>query len=450
MTAEVAILNKSAVTLAADSDVTISVGIDQQKVFDSEDKLFELTRASPIAVMVNSDLSFMEAPLSVLIKQYRESAPKFATVRAAADHFLAFLDAFAQSSPARIEQASIARFATNLFRSMATRAGEHWNRQVFEPDTQDIRQEILELGGAAMPARFREIWIESYESQLDLVERIFTRLPNANFIGDAQPPISDAQRAQIAEIAKENMPPATDEQRARAVEILALALWKRTTTGSTTGLVIAGFGTDEIFPTLIYFELQGSVGGRLKFGEREFIDVDRDGVKARILPFAQREMVERFLYGLDSEIETQITNFAKRSVPDISRQLIESLEIDDEGRQRLIEEAGAAEAAFFGGLAEQGFQAIRQTSMEEIEEMVEFMPKPEMARMAEALVNLTSIKRRVSRGFETVGGPIDVAVISKSDGLIWVKRKHYFPPELNAQYFERIHNAGNKGGGDDE
>ena len=33
--------------------------------------------------------------------------------------------------------------------------------------------------------------------------------------------------------------------------------------------------------------------------------------------------------------------------------------------------------------------------------------------MAESLVNLTSFKRRVTMDAETVGGPIDVAVISK-------------------------------------
>ncbi|MEA1995293.1 MAG: hypothetical protein U9N18_03965 [Campylobacterota bacterium] len=36
---------------------------------------------------------------------------------------------------------------------------------------------------------------------------------------------------------------------------------------------------------------------------------------------------------------------------------------------------------------------------------------------------------------ETAGGPIDVAVISKGDGFIWIKRKHYFKPELNPQFF---------------
>ena len=63
------------------------------------------------------------------------------------------------------------------------------------------------------------------------------------------------------------------------------------------------------------------------------------------------------------------------------------------------------------------------------------LPKDELAAMAEALVNLTSFKRKVSMQTETVGGPIDVAVISKSDGFIWIKRKHYFEPELNPQFF---------------
>ena len=58
--------------------------------------------------------------------------------------------------------------------------------------------------------------------------------------------------------------------------------------------------------------------------------------------------------------------------------------------------------------------------------------------MAEALVNLTSVKRKVSLEEETVAGPIDVAVISKNDGFIWIKRKHYFEAALNPQFFVRF------------
>jgi hypothetical protein len=61
--------------------------------------------------------------------------------------------------------------------------------------------------------------------------------------------------------------------------------------------------------------------------------------------------------------------------------------------------------------------------------------KDELAAMAESLVNLTSFKRKISLDAETVGGPIDVAVISKGDGFVWIKRKHYFKPELNPGFF---------------
>jgi hypothetical protein len=66
------------------------------------------------------------------------------------------------------------------------------------------------------------------------------------------------------------------------------------------------------------------------------------------------------------------------------------------------------------------------------------LPIDELAAMAEALVNLTSFKRKVTMVQESVGGPIDVAVISKGDGFIWIKRKHYFSPELNPHFFDRI------------
>jgi hypothetical protein len=49
---------------------------------------------------------------------------------------------------------------------------------------------------------------------------------------------------------------------------------------------------------------------------------------------------------------------------------------------------------------------------------------------------------------ETVGGAIDVAVISKGDGFVWIKRKHYFRPELNGHFQEnyfRDYNHGKEG-----
>jgi hypothetical protein len=64
------------------------------------------------------------------------------------------------------------------------------------------------------------------------------------------------------------------------------------------------------------------------------------------------------------------------------------------------------------------------------------LPKEELAALAESLVCLTYLRKRVTDDPETVGGAIDVAVISKGDGFIWMKRKHYFTHELNPHFFK--------------
>ena len=67
---------------------------------------------------------------------------------------------------------------------------------------------------------------------------------------------------------------------------------------------------------------------------------------------------------------------------------------------------------------------------------IQYLPKEEMARFADSLINITSIQRMViaDNNNATVGGPIDVAILSRGDGFIWIKRKHYFDKDYNLQY----------------
>ena len=59
----------------------------------------------------------------------------------------------------------------------------------------------------------------------------------------------------------------------------------------------------------------------------------------------------------------------------------------------------------------------------------------ELAQVASTLVDLSSFEQQMSLDSETVGGPVDVAVISKGDGFVWIDRKHYFRKELNDHFF---------------
>lgn len=70
----------------------------------------------------------------------------------------------------------------------------------------------------------------------------------------------------------------------------------------------------------------------------------------------------------------------------------------------------------------------------QIEKAIKLMPFSELAEVAELLIRLTQVRRRLSPDSETVGEPIDVAVISKADGFVWIKRKHYFDKELNYSF----------------
>ena len=70
-------------------------------------------------------------------------------------------------------------------------------------------------------------------------------------------------------------------------------------TPSHSGLVIAGFGEKEFFPTLVAVSVEGVVGGKLKYDRRLQVDIARDGDPAMIVPFAQGEMVTRFMEGID-------------------------------------------------------------------------------------------------------------------------------------------------------
>lgn len=426
MTAEIAILNKTAVVLAADSAVTISAGSSQEKIYDSADKLFELSKEQPIGVMINNDMNFMETPFPVIIKKYRSEGKVFDKVVDAAEDFLRHLHDFGRNSPETIRLRHLDRHVRPLIVLIKERS-------------QRALQRLFASSDETLTDRpFSDVMHDLLSEEIAVVGRALSQTKEATFFDDGTVALSDAEKAAVATFVDEELSGATDEQRKAVCDLISEHITRIGWTASSTGLVVAGFGSNETFPTLVSFELFGVIAGRLKFSQNNLIDIDRDGDRAKVLPFAQREMVERFLYGLDEGIERKITQFCEMSVPDIASKLIQNLDMPDEDRESLIQDAKDAEQGFYDGLAQKSFAAIRQQSELEIEEMVEFMPKPEMARMAEALVNLTSIKRRVSRGMETVGGPIDVAVISQAEGFVWVKRKHYFPPELNQRFFGRM------------
>jgi hypothetical protein len=59
------------------------------------------------------------------------------------------------------------------------------------------------------------------------------------------------------------------------------------------------------------------------------------------------------------------------------------------------------------------------------------MPIQDAIDLAHFLVHLTIMYSRFSPGAPTVGGPIEIAAITKHEGYKWIKRKHYYESRLN-------------------
>ena len=147
-------------------------------------------------------------------------------------------------------------------------------------------------------------------------------------------------------------------------------------------------------------------------------------------------MVDTFMQGWNPAIQNFVLQYISQLLsrfPDlIEDSKLKGKQIDkDQLRDRLRRDT----QKLFRDFNNQLSIHVQKQHIDPILNMVGVLPKDELAAMAESLVNLTAFKRKITHDMETVGGPIDVAVISKGDGLVWVKRKHYFPADLNQHFF---------------
>jgi hypothetical protein len=179
--------------------------------------------------------------------------------------------------------------------------------------------------------------------------------------------------------------------------------------------------------------------GRLKYSkidEKAKIEKPELGYA---VSFAQRDVIERLLSGADPRFIKKTSDFlaevAEQLSPIIVDALIEksSLKRKKSEGQRIRKVLEVIKDKYISDTSPSFLAEFR----EEFERMIALMPKVELIKLAEALVSITAIERKATSDEGTVGGPVDVAFISKHEGFVWIKRKHYFKPDLNPRYFWR-------------
>lgn len=429
MTAEIAVMNRMGVALAADSAVTIG----GQKIYNSASKLFTLSKYQPVGIMVYGNADLNNVPWETIIKTFRKELAdsRFDSLKEYSDEFIAFLSRRAdQFFPVPDQKENFLKILIGHFCEIRHIIEERVcksNREFSEVTSTEIRKRYKRL----KEKDFLDCIITDDTTENDVVSFLYSMIEYS--IGLAFEGLS-------LSIYDKNY----------LFNIGFYLFCKDWFTKQRSGIVVAGFGENDIFPSLVSLHVDFVFDNKLKYRLHSHKEVNNQ-ISSVIFPFAQKEMVQSFINGIDPNYMTNLVNFLVElfaGYPDILVKNIDKITRDaglncqitdkqkDNIKYKLSEINVKILDYFFKNLNNyQDNEHIRP-----VLDSVAFLPKDELALMAESLVNLTSFKRRISlRELETVGGPVDVAVISKGDGFIWIRRKHYFKPELNHQFFENYY-----------
>lgn len=428
MTAEIAIANKSAVALAADSLVTIERSADLPAKTYIANKLFSLSKHHPIGIMVFGAAEIMQIPWETVIKVYRKELGKrsYSTVEQQAEDFFEFLGSADYLFPDDVQRRWFS-WCINWYLRIVNDAIDEAVKNAIQHDGKIAEGKITQIVQEVASARRDWLFGKKLRDHLTddfpvrIAEEFSTEIDDAISRQLEKKPISAASRGLLREC---------------AARIVAT---KQVETPHKSGVVIAGFGARDVFPKVLAYNVYGVVSKTAIF---DFDDDDSFADSgAAVLPFAQRDVVDTFLGGINGRDRRLIDEYLEQVFSRLPTIIAESAVIEQTQKPVIVDTLRSATSDAVEKFAERFAELLRKRHVEPLLSIVSVLPKDELANLAEALVSLTSMKRKVSLETETVGGPIDVAVISKGDGFIWIRRKHYFDSKLNhaflETYFER-------------
>lgn len=416
-------MNKEAIALAADSAVTLSTG-KGSKIFTSANKIFALSRYCPVGIMVYGKAEFMGVPWETIIKVYRDKIDGriLDSSNEYAEDFINFL----KNETIFRSETEQEKYITERIYGYLQFIADQIKRKIYKEEStkrEKIEEEIIY-------GIISEIINLEYDKwkRIEVPSSIPKNHPKT-IIDKYGPIFREAQNYFFGKELNEDLS-------IKLTEICASVFAKPGLEHlSNSGVVIAGFGEKEIFPSFRSFFVDGIAENILKYEEHVQGKIDF-GVGAHIASFAQNEMIYTFIEGIDWNYRYEIEQYLHKLVEEYPNTVIDTIkELSDDKKEIYKQEFRKLSSQMIRQSIDKLNKYRSENYINPLIDTVAILPKNELALMAESLIKLTSLKKRVTMEEETVAEPIDVALISKKDGFIWIRRKHYFQPELNQQFF---------------
>lgn len=414
VSAGICIMNKNAIALAADSAVTVGPHL---AIHNSANKLFALSKVAPVGIIIYSSSEVMEIPVEIIIKQYKHDLKRktFDSLEEYVQDFISYM--LCNKQLFRFDE-NEKRYIKSVYVNLLDGLNNDYSHFV-SGKINEVHRELT----AEELANVQQKAIDQTVSFIDGLSQI------PNF--DVTEYITLNYGDEIREYISKKFPWIAGDVLDTLSSKVCTIFNKEFFRNGYVGIAFAGYGNRDIFPKMCHIHLSGVISNHVRYIVREEVAITEES-SAAISPFAQTDVMQTFLFGINDSFINALANEIPKQIQNIFQSINNDNFIDGKKEEVLGKLASATP-----NIINQIVAKAQQEYLRPITQSVATLPIEELALLAESMINITSLRRKVAidNNIGTVGGPIDVGMITKSDGFIWIKRKHYFEQSYNPQYF---------------
>ncbi|MFL9993028.1 hypothetical protein PQR34_19400 [Paraburkholderia sediminicola] len=426
MTCEVAVLNQYAAVIAADSAVTYSNGSGTgERYSKGGNKIFQLSHHEPIGVMIYDTGSLLGVPWEIVIKEYRNSlgTASFDTVEEYADHFVSFVSNNRVFFP---DSERDSNYLGVIGRGLIVLLSEAVFMYPILRDANADAADRRAAWEAYSQGKTAECQALPYLNGFDAAE-LGARQQSA--LASNLP--AEAATA-VAKFANDGAAYISDFVDIDAWVQLAVLLSATSfdSYGQVSGVVFAGYGKAQFFPQLAERKISAFNGQSVVWTPGNTLTVTRTQ-PSHISQFATTSMVDVFTKGYGFDIFKAVDDAFTAAANRIATELCQAANV------ALPANAAAIVQQVNMDFNSEWTQTLYNQYFLKIQGTIGTLPIDEMVHLAETMIMLESLKEKVTSPSQSVGGPVDIAVIAREEGLVWVKRKQFFDSTKNPRFMHR-------------
>jgi hypothetical protein len=385
-------MNRRGIALAADSAVVVGTG---RKIYHTAEKLFSLSPSTAVAIMTFGAADMMNVPRETVVKIYAQKlgSRRFDTLDQYGNDFLSYIEGetslFTPDDQRTHVEDAVQTVWSALYRDRLSE-GISASPEISEDAKIAALSEIVRSDHEIWASRYSDLEglgmdygthvVKEYD---EVIEHVETKV----FRGMKLP---DTLRADLR----------------KTVGYMYGKGWFHP--ADESGVVIAGMGESEPFPALLQYRVGTVAAGKLRYAKADQVRVGP--ADAAVLPFAQRETIDMIMGGIHPGLRDKLIEDADHWMPNGGRN----------GKPNAQERSEKRKRKFSEYIHDEIWKGHHQPFLG----AVSALPRADLAKLAETLVSLTAFLMQMTADQEeTVAEPIDVALLSKCDGFVWIKHK---------------------------